>query len=146
MKMKNKKAKRIVVGFLILAIAVTGWNLYRQSLGNDKSKVIGIKLISDDKTIYKENIRTNAKKLSDLLKELKKSKKIKLTYINSTYGMYITGMGKSKLIMENPNKNLYWQYSSVNNKTCKKAGICPGEDSLKINDGDKFVFKLEKYE
>lgn len=139
----NKKVKSIIVAAILLAVLVGGFYIYQNVGGSNKDKTIEI-LIKDqkNKTIFNDKVDTNAKKLSTLLKEMKKDKKIKLDYEEGAYGMFITGMGVNTLLENDAAKSLYWVYSSDNNKSCVKAGFCDAANILKIADEDKFVFTL----
>lgn len=139
----NKKVKSILVAAILLVAIFGGLYIYQNVGGSSKDKTIEV-LIKDnkDKTIFNEKVETNAKKLSNLLKEMKKDKKIKLDYEDGAYGMFITGMGVNTLLENDATKSLYWVYTSDNNKSCVKAGYCDAANTLKIADEDKFVFTL----
>lgn len=139
----NKKTKSIIAALVVLVLLVGGIYAYQNLGGDPKDKTVEVIIKNaKGKEIFNEKVGTNAKKLSTLLKEMKKDKKIKLKYENSTYGMYITGMGSDKLISQDIEKGLYWMYTSDNNKSCVEAGYCDGADTLKIADKDTFVFAL----
>lgn len=56
------------------------------------------------------------------------------------YGTALIGMLGYKT--EDWNKGPWWLYESENNESCKAAGFCEGISSLKVKNGDKFVFKF----
>ena len=141
----NTKTKRVVGAFIALILVVGGYFIYQQFNQNKGDKTIQI-VIKDDKnkTLYDDKVSTDATKLEVLLKEMKKDKEIVLEYEDGAYGMYITGMGKDKVVKQMESKGYYWIYTSDNNKSCKEAGYCEAANTLKIADQDKFVFALSK--
>lgn len=76
---------------------------------------------------------------------MKENKEIVLEYEDSTYGMYIKGMGKDKLHKEDVSASKYWVYDSENNKSCKEADLCDSANKLAIEDNDVFVFTLKSF-
>lgn len=143
MSLKNK---RILGAFLVLVFLIFGISFYNRSKGNEDSKTITIQIVVDNETIYQESVQTEAALLSDCLKEMKANKTIVLEYEDSTYGMYITGMGKDTLVYQDAAAGKYWVYDSENNKQCNASEYCDALDSLAIEDGDCFVFTLSSFE
>jgi len=142
----NKKTKRIfgaIIGLILVIFAIFGWRTMNADHGK---KDIIIQIIVNDAVIYDNTVDTNAATLAELLKEMAESGEIQLHYQNSTYGMYIQGMGTSELYTENTSEKKYWTYSSENNVQCTKAGFCDSADNLLIADGDSFVFTLTSFE
>lgn len=142
----NTKKKSILVAFIALVVVVVSI-IVVPTLGQDKhSKEIQIVIKEGEKTIFDDTVGTDAGMLSDLLKEMKKDSVIKLEYKQSTYGMFITGMGVDKLVENDDAAGKYWGYTSDNNKQCKEANFCDAADALKIEDKDAFVFTYESYQ
>ncbi len=140
------KTKQILMGLIALGIVVAcifGWRMMSQDKGD---KTITITIVVDNDTIYSEDVSTNSSTLADLLKELQEAKEIQLTYSNSTYGMYIQGMGTEELYLEDSAASKYWTYDSSNNAQCVKNKFCAAADQLTIADGDQFIFTLKPYE
>ena len=141
----NKRKKIIIaVSFLILLLA--GYGLYKLTLGNHDSKVIQITIQNEDDVIYDKQVETNSATLGELLEEMKKQKEILLESEQSTYGMYITGMGVDELYVQDEASGKYWTYDSENNAQCVKNSFCDAADVLVIEDKDHFTFTLEAYE
>lgn len=142
------KRKQIFGGIIALVIVVAGIFCWRYMNGDHGDKELQIEIQVDGEVIFDEAVKTNQGTLADLLKEMDTNGVIQLVYSNSTYGMYIQGMGKDQLYMEDTSASKYWNYSSKNNKQCAKNNFCDAADSLMIEDGDAFVFTLEafKYE
>ncbi|TDW26313.1 uncharacterized protein DUF4430 [Breznakia blatticola] len=142
----NKKTK-LIVGALVLLLAVVGGIYgYRELNKDDSKKTVQVVIVADDKEVFNEQVKTNASSLADLLKELKDEKTIKLDYTNSDYGMYITGMGGSKMYKEDKTANTFWTYTSDTNEQCTKADFCPSAEDLNIVDNDSFTFTLMAFE
>lgn len=139
------RRKQILGGFIALVIVLVslfGWRYVSQDHGD---KEIRIEIQVDGEVIFDENIETNQGTLADLLKEMQEKETILLDYSNSTYGMYIQGMGVNELYKEDASANKYWNYSSENNKQCAKNNFCDAADSLMIEDGDYFIFTLAPF-
>lgn len=139
----KENRNRIIVAIIALIVLVGAIFFVNYKKGNDFDKTIQIKIVDDQgDVLFDEAVETNAGTLADVLKEMKEEDKIKLEYKNSDWGMYITGMGKDKLIQQNEKKQLYWVYDSKNNTSCVEDGFCSAADSLEIADQDEFVFTL----
>ena len=142
----NQKTKRIIIAIVALVVVIGAATLGMQYFGVNKGdKEIQIKIVANGKTVYNETVDTDAEKLSQLLNEMKEDNDIKYESQKSTYGTYIVGLGKDKLIKEDKSANKFWVFSSDNNKQCKEAGFCDAADALNIADGDSFVFTLEAF-
>lgn len=142
----NFKLKCIIGALVALLVVVVTINVIPM-IGQDQGdKVIHVILKDGEEIIYDEEIRTDAALLSDVLKEMKEDKEIKLTYTDSAFGMFITEMGVSKTLANDDATQTYWTFDSKNNKQCKEASFCDAADKLKVNDKDKFVFSYSKYE
>lgn len=141
----NKKTKRLGIAFLGLILVLGLVYAGAKNLGDDTDKTIQVIIKDDGKTLYDEKVDTNAKVLKDLLLEMEEDGKIVLEYEDSTYGMYITGMGKDKLHKEDAAAQKYWTYSSENNRSCQEASFCDSAEKLVIEDENIFVFTLMSF-
>lgn len=142
----KKKITLIIAALLVLLIAFGGLNYYKSLQKDDSNKQITIIIKDGDKEILNQTYSTNGTYLKDLLLELVDQNAILLQYQDSEYGMYITGLGTDELLLENPQKGMYWTYNSENNVSCVSDGYCQAASLLKIDDGDIFSFELISYE
>lgn len=141
----NKKMIRLLIA--VAAFIVVAGSVYFVKKGDQERKTVHIVVQVESEKIIDEEVTTNSATLADLLLEMAEQKKIQLIYSESTYGMYIQGLGTSETVyMEDGAKNLYWNYESVNNETCVQSGFCPAAEQLPLADGDEFVFDLSVYE
>lgn len=148
----KKKGILICGALLVLACCLGGWFLWqdeqKKSATSANEKEITINIIDastkEEFELYKGTNVTETTTLSDFLLELKENKIITLESYNSTYGMYITGMGGANIMNENPAENIYWVFESNNNASCMQAEFCPAAEQVYLANGDKFTFKLEK--
>lgn len=141
MKQKTKQILVAATALMIVVVGIATWNYVSQDRGE---KTVTITIKADDHIIYQGDEKTNAGTLSILLKEMKEEKDIVLDYQKESFGMYIKGMGKEKLWLEDKVNNMYWTYTSSTNKQCLAAGFCDGADTLHIADQDSFLFELAK--
>lgn len=142
----SKKTKQILAGIVALILvfaAYFGWRNMQQDHGR---KAIHLEIIAEDTVIFDETVNTETGTLADLLREMESAGTIQLAYSQSSYGMYIQGMGLDTLYEEDPAKGLYWTYTSDNNAQCLQNNFCDAADSLMIEDGDHFVFTLTRFE
>jgi len=137
-----KKTKSIILALLCLLVVMAGIYFYPKLTQNEGVKKIGIVIIVEGEVIYEKEVRTDTVNLKELLLELAEKHEIVLKYENSTYGMFITGMGVNTLYEVDASKGVYWVYTSENNKQCVAADYCDGADFLNIADGDRFEFSL----
>ncbi len=140
------KTKKIIIAASFLILLFIGYGIYKITLGDHDSKVIQITIKNEDTLVYDQQVDTNAATLGELLEELKEQKEILLESEQSTYGMYITGMGVDELYRQDEVGGKYWTYDSENNAQCIKNSFCDAADVLVIEDGDHFTFTLKAYE
>lgn len=142
----KKDTKRIIIAASLIGVMLGGYSIYKNTLGDSKEKKVEIVIEVDQNEIFHNTVSTNSKTLADLLNEMKDQKIIQLEAENSTYGMFITGMGTDQLYRQDAAQGLYWTYTSDNNEQCVKESFCPAADALAVQDQDTFVFVLSKYE
>lgn len=143
MKSKTKQILGALIALAVVVGAMFAWRTLSQDHGE---KNIHIQIIVDAKNIYDDTVDTDAGTLADLLKEMQADGKIQIAYSQSTYGMYIQGIGVDQLFNEEPANGKYWVYSSENNAQCLENNFCDAADLLMIEDGDEFVFELTAFE
>lgn len=142
----NKKTKQIILAAIALVIVYLGIFLPQKFNETNTRKEIFVKIMVDGNEVYHEAVYTDVSTLAELLVEMKEDKEIQLDYEKTSWGMYIKGMGKDSLYMEDPTNGKYWVYDSENNASCVENNFCDGAELLNIGDGDIFVFTLEAYE
>lgn len=140
--MKRKQILGGLIALVIVLAGIFGWRYLNQDHG---SKELHIEMQVDGEVVFDDTVRTDQGTLADLLKEMAENGVIQLEYSNSSYGMYIQGLGKDTLYKEDPKAGKYWNYSSENNKQCAKNDFCDAADSLMIEDGDYFIFTLAPF-
>ncbi len=139
----------------IIAVLVVGFAsilAYQQLVKKDGEvgeKVIHVQIIDKsvepEKVILNESFNTDALTLEEFLTELSNNGKIKLETATSAYGKMITGLGSENLLFGDGTDNKWWSYSSLDNQSCAEFGYCDGMSILNIEDGNHFIFTLEKY-
>lgn len=140
----STKMKQIAVAVVAIAVVLVGTFAYRELRQDNNQKEITITIIQGDDELFNQVVTTNAGTLADLLKEMKADGSIQLEYTTSAFGMYIIGMGVDTLYSEEPANNIYWVYSSPNNKQCVSDGYCDAVDALAIRNHDIFIFELHE--
>lgn len=142
----KKKIIYIVAALIILVGLAVGFKMYQDSKKQVGDKSITIEIMANDVSVFKGVVETNTETLGELLKSMAEATTIVLDYEDGAYGMYIKGLGKDELIMEDKNQGLFWVYESVNNESCLASGFCDAANTLAIQDQNSFVFKLTKFE
>ena len=144
-----KKSIKIVIALMVGMILIWGISTLNKPKKQIGDKTIYIQILDcredDQKEILNTSFRTDTTLLSDFLIELKDHQEIQLTYENSDFGMFITGMGKDELIMQDQQEGCYWSYDSLNNSMCVKDTYCTSASSLTIEDGNEFIFIIRRY-
>ncbi|MDO4467884.1 MAG: hypothetical protein Q4C49_12925 [Bacillota bacterium] len=144
--MKKNAIIKVLVALVVCAAAIFGIKTITAPKVVEGSKEITITLENQGEKIGTVTTRTDAELLSELLIELQTKKEIQFQYSDSAYGMYITGLGIQELVEEDAEKQLYWTYTSDNNKACLATGYgCDAASAVAIEDGDAFVFSLSKF-
>lgn len=137
---------KILVALVVCVATFFGIKAMNKPNVVDGSKEIQITLENQGEEIGVVTAHTDKKLLSELLIELQEQGQIQFQYEDSDYGMYITGIGVKELVEQNAGDNLYWTYTSDNNKACQATGYgCDAASSVAIEDGDAFVFTLTKF-
>lgn len=134
--MKNKILITIIIVLIAVGI-VCGIVVYTNS--TDLEKVSGaMKEISimiydkDNEEIFKIELRTEAQYLSDVLEE---TENLDIQMQDTEYGKYITSIqGISE------GDDYYWSYY-INDEYAEV-----GVSNCEIKDGDRYTFKIEKFE
>ena len=127
-----KSIKKLILVMLILLAAVTLVGCSEKKVSND---VFNIGIIVYDKNqnvVYEKEETVN---IENLLEALESIDDLKIEKEESQYGAFITSINGIK--QEDP---YYWNYYV--NGDYATVGI----SSYKINDNDKFEFRLEKFE
>ena len=91
-----------------------------------------------EKVLFEGAVEVSAdcKTLADVLLA---AQEIQAVTEEGAYGLQIMGL----LGIEGDwDKGPWWVYESENNQSCQEAGFCDGASTLKIGDGDLFLFKL----
>lgn len=143
-----KKSIKIIIALVVGAMVVLAISWFNQPKKQVGDKTIYIQILDcreDQKEILNASFRTDATLLSNFLIELKEAKEIQLAYENGDFGMFITGMGKDELIMQDQQDGCYWSYDSLNNSMCIKDTYCTSASSLTIEDGNEFIFVIRRY-
>lgn len=89
----------------------------------------------DGKTIFDEDVTTEAKTLTDVLKNCDE---LDAKLEDGQYGTMVMGLAGTET--EDWNKGPWWTYESANNEVCQKESYCPAADDVLVEDGDNFVF------
>ena len=133
--MKNKILVSIIIILIVLGI-VCGI-IYINSTDSEKisddMKEISIMIYDkDNEEIFKKELYTEAQYLSDVLEE---TENLDIQMQDTEYGKYITSIqGISE------GDDYYWSYY-INDEYAEV-----GVSSCEVKDGDRYTFKIEKFE
>ena len=134
--MKNKILITIIIVLIAVGI-VCGIVVYTNSMDSEKvsgaMKEISIMIYDkDNEEIFKKELRTEAQYLSDVLEE---TENLDIQMQDTEYGKYITSIqGISE------GDDYYWSYY-INDEYAEV-----GVSNCEIKDGDRYTFKIEKFE
>lgn len=134
--MKNKILITIIIVLIVVGI-VCGIVVYTNSTNSEKitgaMKEISIMIYDKDNVeIFKKELHTEAQYLSDVLE---KTENLDIQMQNTEYGKYITSIqGISE------GDDYYWSYY-INDEYAEV-----GVSNCEIKDGDRYTFKIEKFE
>lgn len=132
----------LVCTLLFLGGCASNKETTKETTKEEKQETISLHItIQDevhDKELYrgKVSVKGNVKTLAEFLD---KAKELQVKMEDGQYGKTIMGM--KGVETKNFKKGPWWLYESKNNASCKKAGSCDAASSLKIKDGDAFVFR-----
>lgn len=141
----DRNMKKSILIRVVLVLALVGAYLFVSNLnkpsGNQGNKTVTLEIFNiDEENVFKEELKTNAETLGELIDELNENKaKFNLSGDkDSEFGRYIES------IEDVDNGSGFWVYESENNKICLAEAFCPGIDALVIDDKDQFNFIITK--
>lgn len=102
-----------------------------------------IKIVDEisDSILLDEDVSVEGK-IETLADFLKNASKMQAELSKGSYGLQLDGLMGLKT--ENWNTGPWWIYDSENNKSCVEMGMCDALSSLKVEDGDSFIFTFTK--
>lgn len=142
-----KKTSIVIIAVVILLGVIAGRVFLTETSKETGAKEVSVKIVDQDENILLDKtFNTDTETLEEFLIELKDNNDIALEYEDSTYGMYITGMGAEDVVSEDEAKSLYWMFTSDTNEDCvKNDRYCPAANETLIKDHDSYVFTLSQY-
>ena len=136
-----KKIKNIIL-ILTISLSLVACTNNDTSITSNESKSIDITIIDEssgsENILFDETI--DASSSNNLYEVLENNKdKIQMSGKVEEYGFALYELMGVECNWE---KGPWWIYSSDNNETCVKMGMCPVMEEIIVKDKDKFIFKL----